>query len=309
MSEGKRPSLILVGLAALWCPGFGYLLIGKMGKAVLSAIAMVLAMFLHFFIARFGPVAYLIGLLLFFVVYVTTIWLTLKDAKKVSFATPKKISLSVKILFAVVVLGSLLSIKKHRTWLPGDQYVQSSAGLFPSVHTGERLYVDHLVYHFQEPKRGEIALFTTRNGGNVIFSKRIVGIPGDRIAWTAGELLVNDKKAVHTFVSAVSEQDEKTSFSDSKDGKHRIYKESFADTSYEIVLGETNLDTSDRETITVPEGSYYVLGDHRNASNDSRAIGFISKRDLIGKGIYILWSRSDGQKIDWTRIGKKVTNE
>ena len=304
MSDDKRPSLLFLGLASFWCPGLGFLMIGKIGKGVLAALAMFVAMFFHFFIARFSPAGYLIGLVIFFAVYLVPVWLTIIDAKKVSFATPKKIGLGVKILFFVIVLGGLLIIRRHKTWLPGENYLQSSAGLYPAIRTGEQVYFDQLAFHFQEPKRGDIVLFTTQRSGKVIFSKRIIGLPGDQIAWIAGELSVNNVKANRAFESAVSEQDEKTLFSGSEDGKHSIYRERLADGSYEIVLGETGIDTADREAVTVPEGKYYVLGDHRNASNDSRAMGFISKQDLIGKAAYILWPRAQGQRIDWSRLGK-----
>ena len=125
----------------------------------------------------------------------------------------------------------------------------------PNFFEGQRVVVNKAVYWFGEPERGDVIIFKAPDGRNEEFIKRVIGLPGDTIKIDSGTIYVNDVKLEEPYV-----------------------KRSF---SYSLPVQK------------VPEGSYFVLGDNRDVSNDSHRGWFMPGGNLIGKAWLLTWPPSD----------------
>ena len=123
----------------------------------------------------------------------------------------------------------------------------------PLLADGERIVVNKFLYRFHDIERGDVVVFWYPKDPSVSFIKRVVGVPGDLVELRAGTLYVNGV--------AVREDYLKPGFRDS---------DSYA-------------------PINVPKGYYYVLGDHRNSSNDSRSWGEVPEKYIYGKAVFRFW--------------------
>jgi signal peptidase I len=182
------------------------------------------------------------------------------------------------------------------TILPGDFIAvkQFSYGL--------RLPVINLkIVRISEPHRGDIALFHWPVDPKKLFVKRVIGLPGDHITYQDKLLTINGKPMTQGFLGKAKdiEQDGMTSEVDQKiedlNGiKHRIF------------VKPNTRDLVDID-IVVPEGHYFMMGDNRDDSDDSRSWGFVPENLLIGQafGIWMSWD-SQNHQIRWNRIGRVI---
>ena len=122
----------------------------------------------------------------------------------------------------------------------------------PTFHHSERLIVSRVPYWFGAPDRGDVIAFPYKEDPSQKYIKRIIGLPGDEIDLTDNQFTVNSIPVGGDYISA---------------------------------LGNVNF------PIIVPEGAYFVLGDNRNASKDSRyqEVGFVPRKDIVGKAVFRFW--------------------
>lgn len=127
------------------------------------------------------------------------------------------------------------------------------SSMVPTLHDGERVLVDEISYRFISPQRGEIIVFKLPGNPRVRYIKRIIGVPGDTVLITEGKVILNGKPLEEDYLS-------------------------------EPVYGEFG-------PYTVPPGAYFVLGDNRNNSEDSRfrRVGFVPRESIIGRAIFRYW--------------------
>ena len=121
----------------------------------------------------------------------------------------------------------------------------------PTIVDGERVLVNRFIYHFRDPKVGDVVVFHSPARGEDLV-KRVVGVAGDRVEVKDGALYVN--------------------------GERRI----------ELYLNEQTIQGVFLE-ITVPRGTVFVMGDNRNNSLDSRIFGPVSKKSILGRAFVIYW--------------------
>lgn len=182
------------------------------------------------------------------------------------------------------------------TILPGEFVVASqfSYGLRTPVFS-------YKFWKIGQPKLGDIALFRWPKDPHIIFIKRVIGTPGDHIVYKDKILFINGKMAIQKNLGLGIAIEDNGLWPVLKrlehlpNGKeHQIF-----------VRSETNQD----ETIDVivPANSYFMMGDNRDGSDDSRYWGVVPDKNLIGKAIAI-WFSWDGQQnsIRWGRIGKRI---
>jgi len=129
---------------------------------------------------------------------------------------------------------------------------------------GDRVLVDRISWHFSEPERGDIVVFHPPVGGLVLI-KRIIGLPGDKISLDDGSVYVNGKRIDEPYVRTI-------------DGKP-VPTEPF----------DNGLPWSLKTPYTVPANSYFMMGDNRIDSGDSREFGPVPKDDVIGEAFFIYW--------------------
>jgi len=127
--------------------------------------------------------------------------------------------------------------------------VVSGPSMEPTLYHGERLIILKLPYIFGDPKRNDIVAFPYKGNPSQHFIKRIVGLPGDTIDILNRKFTVNGKELDDEFSAELL-----------------------------ISIGDVAF------PIVVPDGSYFVLGDNRNQSNDSRftGVGCVPKKEMMG---------------------------
>ena len=125
--------------------------------------------------------------------------------------------------------------------------------MMPSLEDQERIFVNKFVYRLEPIQRGDIIVFRYPRDPSKSFIKRVIGLAGDHIQIDAGRVFVNSKPIDEEYVPR-SYEDE------------RSYAE-----------------------IIVPPDSYFVLGDHRSLSNDSRDFGPVGQSYIYGKAVFGYW--------------------
>jgi len=127
--------------------------------------------------------------------------------------------------------------------------------MMPSLYDQERLFINQFSYKFGlgDIKRGDTVVFLFPGGPTTSYIKRVIGLPGDTVAVDDGYVIVNGKKLVENYVPSE-------------------YRD---DRSYPLHV--------------VPKNEYFVLGDHRVSSNDSRAWGFVPRNYIYGKAVFVFW--------------------
>ena len=222
-----------------------------------------------------------------------------------------------KSLFPVLLIVFLI-----RAFL-FSPYVVPSGSLEPTVVPGDFLLVSKFSYglrlpvwhttimQFENPKRGDIVVFHWPVNPNVYLIKRVIGLPGDRISYINRVLTINGKKMPQTFIAD-------SLYGDANDTKWSVMKmqENLGGTKHFIYLCKSDDMTCPGHTslnfhnLVVPKGEYFMMGDNRDDSDDSRYWGFVPETDLVGKAdfIWLSWnSKADWlHKIRWHRIGKRV---
>ena len=123
----------------------------------------------------------------------------------------------------------------------------------PGLEDQERIFINKLVYRFESIERGDIVVFHYPRDTRKSFIKRVIGLPGDRIHIAYGHVYVNDAPVAEPYVPS------------------------------------DYLDARSYPEIVVPDNSYYVLGDHRCASNDSREFGPVMRSYIYGKAVLGYW--------------------
>jgi len=125
--------------------------------------------------------------------------------------------------------------------------------MLPMLEDGERIIVNKFIYRFHSIERGDVVVFWYPRDPSVSFIKRVVGLPGDVVEVRAGTVYVNSRPLAEGYV----------------DPKFRD------DDSY--------------SPVDVRRGYYYVLGDHRNSSNDSRSWGEVPEKYIYGRAVFRFW--------------------
>jgi signal peptidase I len=125
--------------------------------------------------------------------------------------------------------------------------------MMPSLEDQERIFVNKFVYRLEPIERGDIVVFRYPRDPSKSYIKRVIGVEGDHIGIDGGEVYVND----------------------------RLLDESYVPAEYS--------DTRSYPEIVVPPQSYYVLGDHRSMSNDSRDFGAVNQSYIYGKAVFGYW--------------------
>lgn len=135
-------------------------------------------------------------------------------------------------------------------------------------------FIDKIIIPVDDPQRNDVIVFEFPEDPNKDFIKRIVGTPGDTVEVRDKILYVNGEKQEQPFVRHT-------------DKKMLPIRDAFG-------------------PVTVPEGQYYVMGDNRDESYDSRWWGFVKREKIRGKALVIYWSWKSYTEPRWDRIGKLV---
>ncbi len=155
------------------------------------------------------------------------------------------------IVFAVAIFlfVYLLILQPHKI---------KGSSMHPNFPDGEYLLTDKLSYRFNEPKRGDVIVFQPPGSDGDEFIKRIIGLPSDRVMIKEGKVYINGNELEELYLS----------------NELRTSAGAFSQEGIEEI---------------VPPNHYFVLGDNRPQSSDSRVWGFVEKGKITGKAWFIYW--------------------
>jgi len=154
--------------------------------------------------------------------------------------------------FKMVVWFALLFFGL-RTFVVEGFEIQGNS-MEPTLEDHERLFVLKFIYRFDAVERGDVIVFRYPEDVSRRFIKRVIGLPGDTVEIRNGDVLVNG----------------------------RVLQEPYLDERY--------VRPNERKAkVTVPQDCYYVLGDHRSVSSDSRSGWFVPRSNIIGKAALRFW--------------------
>jgi len=127
--------------------------------------------------------------------------------------------------------------------------------MMPTLTDQERIFINKFTYHYGlgEVQRGDMVVFWYPLDTSKSYIKRIIGVPGDTVRINEGDVYVNGKRLVEDYVPDI------------------------------------NRDRVSWDQQQVPVDKYFVLGDHRNSSNDSRTWGFVDRKYIYGKAVFVYW--------------------
>ncbi|HEX6996461.1 MAG TPA: signal peptidase I [Gammaproteobacteria bacterium] len=186
-----------------------------------------------------------------------------------------------------------------------------SGSMMPTLLEGDFIFVNKFVYGLRlpvintkilelgEPERGDVVVFRLPSDPSVNYIKRVVGLPGDTVYYDQGtkQLTINGEKIPLEIIGPYPE-----------DPSMVLAKERLGDSEHELLLTRGAL--SRGGTYEVPKGHYFVMGDNRDNSRDSRFEGveFIPEFRLVGRAerIWMNWRSPSEGGPQWSRIGKSI---
>lgn len=175
-------------------------------------------------------------------------------------------------------------------------YSIPAASMAPGLQVGDLVLAERGAYVDRQPERGEIVVFVGPGGSDYV--KRVVGLPGDTIQIIGGVLHLNGEPVSRRPLTGA----ERTDSTGARDMAAFYVEQLPGGRSYRIREASDDGPLDDTPEYVVPDGYYFVLGDNRDASQDSRtaAVGFVSGNSLKDRPRYIFWSR------DFGRIGLSI---
>ncbi|MDQ8039355.1 MAG: signal peptidase I [Rickettsiella sp.] len=165
---------------------------------------------------------------------------------------------------------------------------------------GIRLPVFHnKIIPVGEPKRGDVVVFLWPRDTSTYFIKRVIGLPGDVITYKNKVLTINGHVASQKLLREKTDQDGK------KKWPVLMKQENLLGVKHLIYIRPDQ--PIDDFSVRVPPGNYFMMGDNRDNSYDSRYWGFVPEKDLIGKAFLIFFSwDSTHNRVRWYRIGSRI---
>ena len=198
----------------------------------------------------------------------------------------KKVIYEIRVfLLMILIVSSLRSALADWNDVP-------TGSMKPTIQEGDRVVVNKLAYDLKipfttvnvlkwdDPKRGDIVvLFSPADGTRLV--KRVVAVPGDQVEMRDNQLFVNGQPARQSPI-AESESPEQ--------GKAFVLDEDLYGHIHKMMVTPEIPAVRSFGPVTVPNDHYFVLGDNRDNSNDSRFIGFIERRRIVGKAVAVAFS-------------------
>lgn len=218
-----------------------------------------------------------------------------------------------------VVLAILIALVIRSLWL--EPFRIPSGSMYPTLKVGDYLFVSKYTYGYSRysfplglplfegrlwydvPERGDVVVFKFPQNTHTDFIKRIVGLPGDKVQVREGRLYINDKQVVRRSDGNYI-IDEYVAMPEFFHKYKEILPEGMEHDIIEISDEERIVDNT--EEFEVPEDAFFVMGDNRDRSDDSRIrVGFVPKENLVGKAKFIFFSHNDKGSLfkPWTWPG------
>ncbi len=217
------------------------------------------------------------------------------------------------IFFIVLVLRSFIF----------EPFRIPSQSMMPNLWVGDFILVNKFSYGVRlpvlnneiidtgKPKNGDVAVFRYPVNPSINFIKRVIGIPGDHVVYRNKVLYINDQIIPQKMLgfykgegSGVKMNGALYKNEDLLGVKHDILltpnKPNMSHMFFSLFLNNGEID------LVVPQGNYFVMGDNRDESHDSRFWGLVPEGNLVGKAFMIWFNWDVGQGLFWERIGQSI---
>jgi len=206
------------------------------------------------------------------------------------------------VILAVLILRSFLV----------EPFRIPSGSMMPTLLSGDFILVNKFTYGIRlpvlnskvlalgDPERGDVVVFRYPKNPSVDYIKRVVGVSGDTISYFGKQVYVNGELAKQTGLGT---------FTTTGEGLHMTgadrRMENLAGVEHQILVDRGR--ASMEGEFIVPEGQYFVMGDNRDNSNDSRVWGFVPDENLVGRA-FMIWMNWDGvqDRVSWERVGSLI---
>jgi signal peptidase I len=179
-----------------------------------------------------------------------------------------------------------------------DWYQVPTGSMKPTIVEGDRIFVNKLAYgvrfpftslslmHWAEPHRGDIVVFDSPADDQRLV-KRVIGLPGDTVALRGNRVIINGRVARYR----IADQSPVAHLWDSQRMPHVLLDEFLPGREHEVAwIAANGLGRRNFGPVTVPKDRYFVLGDNRDNSADSRVIGFVPRDNIIGRAGSVVMS-------------------
>ena len=179
-----------------------------------------------------------------------------------------------------------------------------SGSMMPTLLEGDFIFVKKYAYGLRlpvtetkiietgEPERGDVVVFRLPSDPSINYIKRVIGLPGDTIVYDRQRLIINGEPVPLENTNEVFAQ-------------RTVYEEDLDGRVHDILVSNPGFSARDG-TYRVPEGQYFVMGDNRDHSKDSRYINSIPEEYLVGEAVRIWLHFVPWNMPDWGRIGTKI---
>ncbi|MEO7557709.1 MAG: signal peptidase I [Gammaproteobacteria bacterium] len=206
------------------------------------------------------------------------------------------------VILAVLVLRSFIV----------EPFRIPSNSMMPTLLTGDFILVNKFKYGIRLPvidkkiidvglpQRGDVVVFRYPNDPSIDYIKRVIGLPGDRVAYYRKQLRINGEIMAQQGVGPYTGVGAGVGMTGAD-----MYKESLGKIEHSILTraGQSSVEGE----FVVPPGEYFVMGDNRDNSNDSRYWGTVPEQNLVGKA-FLVWMNLDASNggVAWGRIGSSI---
>lgn len=201
-----------------------------------------------------------------------------------------------KILREIRVFALMLLVVSSLRSALADWNDVPTGSMKPTIEVGDRVVVNKLAYDLKlpfttielikwaDPQRGDIVvLFSPIDGTRLV--KRVVAVPGDQVVMANNQLFINGKPAPWSPLTTSDDPDQGLTF---------VANENLFGRRHKVMLTPQVPAVRSFGPTAIPAGHYFVLGDNRDNSNDSRFIGFIARRRIVGKATAVAFSLDRG---------------
>ena len=178
----------------------------------------------------------------------------LVPSNRAAVRAPRSGSTFARELIETVVLTVIVFLLINVTVRP---YMVDGPSMHPGLATGDRVMVNMLAYDFGSPQRGDVIVLHPPSDPSTVYVKRVIGIPGDHISITANAVIVNGHTLNEPYIAPL--------------------------------IPNVPENTSVLPSITLGPNQYFVMGDNRQDSTDSRYFGSVPRANIIGKAEVVFW--------------------
>lgn len=295
----KRRRWWLAGLLSFLVPGLGQVYNGQETKGLLFYVILsvwggfIISM-MHFLLKPPGRpflfwIVFLAVIFISLALFLFIIFEAIRSAKKISGDYSLK-SYNRWYIYLLIILVIRLADYSVETTVIKQNVFQTitipTGSMMPTLLVGDSFLCDLGYYNNHNPERGDLIIFNTVGVETKILLKRIIGIPGDTIQIVDGAVYVNREKLDLEFLKKVTLEE---------GGEAEEYRETIGNSSYQILnlvnkASYYGYSTSYYGPVTIPDGEYFVLGDNRDNSYDSRYLGMVRRDQIEGRPVFIYFS-------------------